>query len=102
MGHPDKTCCIADILREYERAYFAHNGFEAELRLLKTGRYVMDGTPKHVHGFEPHIFGYEVYELPKMTQNLLDNVNKNSSKKLLMLIKRLMPVRISDVRKTQN
>lgn len=102
MGHPDKKSILRtrddDILLEYAHAYYASNGFPAHLRLLKSGRYAIDGT--HIHKGKPIIvsaIGYNISELPGMAKNLLSNAINQRQVKLIGLIQRLMPIPVHEV-----
>ena len=88
MGHPDKKGILRtrddDILLAYAHAYYAANGFPAHLRLLKSGRYAIDGT--EIHKGKPIIVsavGYNIFELPGMTKSLLGNAIAQRQIKLI-------------------
>ena len=95
MGRISDTERIS-ILRDYERAYFAANGWHAELYRRDNGRYSVLGTQLH-YGRKGYGTEYEIYELPSMTRNLRSTAEQDQAKLLRDLIFRLAPVNIREV-----
>ncbi len=97
MDQRTKLDAIA-VLRDYERAYFAANGWEAEIRLNADGKYVVDGTRKHGgKSWQPHCAGYTLESLPGMANNLWNKAAGDNRHSFFELVHRLKSTRIADV-----
>ncbi len=97
MGQRTKLDAIA-VLRDYERAYFAANGWEAEIRLNADGKYVVDGTRKHGgKSWQPDSLGYTLEELPNMARNLWRKAKEDNKHSFCGLLQRLTTVNIREV-----
>jgi hypothetical protein len=82
------------ILLDYECAYIAANGMDPQLRLLSNGMYTLDTL-------KTQLVEFNFWEFPLMARNLWERaeeeVLKRRTDSFKDLIRRLMPIKLSEV-----